>query len=54
MYLNVFRYEYLTVQAQIHLHKKYIFDTNNIQSEYAFLFPFSIYISQPNPEPLLI
>ena len=43
MYHNVFRYEYLTFQTQIHLHKQYIFDTNIIQSEYAFLFPFSIY-----------
>ena len=43
MYHNVFRYEYLTIQTQIHLHKLYIFDTNIIQSEYAFLFPFSIY-----------
>ena len=34
--------EYLTFQTQIHLHKQYIFDTNIIQSEYAFLFPFSI------------
>ena len=32
----------LTFQTQIHLHKWYIFDTNIIQSEYAFLFPFSI------------
>ena len=43
MYHNVFRYEYLTFQTQIHLHKRYIFDTNIIQSEYAFLFPFSIH-----------
>ena len=43
MYHNVFRYEYLTFQTQIHLHKQYIFVTNIIQSEYAFLFPFSIY-----------
>ena len=42
MYHNVFRYEYLTFQTQIHLHKQYIFDTNIIQSEYALLFPFSI------------
>ena len=42
MYHNVFRYEYLTFQTQIHLHKQYIFDTNIIQSEYAYLFPFSI------------
>ena len=42
MYHNVFRYEFLTFQTQIHLHKQYIFDTNIIQSEYAFLFPFSI------------
>ena len=42
MYHNVFRYEYLTFQTQIPLHKQYIFDINNIQSEYAFLFPFSI------------
>ena len=40
---NAFRYEYLTFQTHIHLHKQYIFDTNIIQSEYAFLFPFSIY-----------
>ena len=39
---NVFRNEYLTTLTQIHLHKQYIFDTHNIQSEYAFLFPFSI------------
>ena len=45
MYRNVFRYEYLTFQTQIHLHKQYIFDTNIIQSEYAYLFPFSIYAS---------
>ena len=47
MYHNVFKYEYLTFQTQIHLHEQYIFviDTNNIQSEYAFLFPFSIYNS---------
>ena len=44
MYHNVFRYEYLTFQTQIHLNKQYIFDTNITQSEYAFLFPFSIYI----------
>ena len=43
LYHNVFRYEYLTFQTQIHLHKQYIFGTNVIQSEYAFLFPFSIY-----------
>ena len=42
MYHNVFRYEYLTCQTQIYLHKQYIFDTNIIQSEYALLFPFSI------------
>ena len=42
MYQNVFRYEYLTFQTQIYLHKQYIFDTNIIQSEYALLFPFSI------------
>ena len=29
---------------KIHLHKQYIFDTNDIQSEYEFLFPFSICI----------
>ena len=45
MYHNVFRYEYLTFQTQIHLHKQYICDTNIIQSEYAFLFPFSIALS---------
>ena len=28
MYHNVFRYEYLTFQTQIQLHKQYIFDTN--------------------------
>ena len=43
MYHNVFRYEYLTFQTHIQLHKQYIIDTNIIQSEYAFLFPFSIY-----------
>ena len=43
MYHNVFRYEYLTFQTQIYLHKQYIFGTNIIQSEYALLFPFSIY-----------
>ena len=42
MYPNVLRYEYVTFQTQIHLHKQYIFDTNNIQSEYEFLFPISI------------
>ena len=43
MYVNVFRYEYLTFQTQIHLHKQlYIFDTNIIQSEYAFLFFLSV------------
>ena len=42
MYHNMLRYDYLTFQTQIHLHKEYIFDTHNIQSEYAFLFPFSI------------
>ena len=46
MYHNVFRYEYLTFQTQIYLHKQYIFDTNIIQSEYALLFPFSIYGGQ--------
>ena len=46
IYHNVFRYEYLTFQTQIHLHKQYIFDTNIIQSEYAFRFPFSIYFLQ--------
>ena len=40
----MFRYKYLTFQTQIYLHKQYIFDTNIIQSEYALLFPFSIYI----------
>ena len=44
MYYIVFRYEYLTFQTQIHLHKPYIFDTNKIQSEYAFRFPFSLFI----------
>ena len=43
IYHNVFRYEYLTFQTQISLHKQYISDTNNIQSEYAFPFPFSIH-----------
>ena len=43
MYHNVFWYEYLAFQTQIYLHKQYIFDTNIIQSEYALLFPFSIY-----------
>ena len=42
MYHNVFRYEYLTFQTQIYLHKQYICDTIIIQSEYALLFPFSI------------
>ena len=46
MYQNVFRYEYLTFQTHIHLQKQfYIDDTSNIQSEYAFLFPCSIYWS---------
>ena len=45
MYHNLFRYEYLTFQIQIHLHKQYIFDTNITQNEYAFLFPFSIHSS---------
>ena len=40
MYHNVFRYEYLTFQTQIPFHNSYIFDNNNIQSEYAFLFSF--------------
>ena len=40
MYHNVFRYEYLTFQIQIHLPKQYYFDMNIIQSEYAFLFSF--------------
>ena len=44
MYHIVFRYEYLTFQTQICLHKQYIFDTNIIQSEYALLFPFSIHL----------
>ena len=48
MYHNVFRYEYLTFQTQIYLHKQYIFDKNIIQSEYALLFPFSICIFQFN------
>ena len=48
MYHNVFRYEYLTFQTQIYLHKQYIFDTNIIQSEYALLFPFSIYWPFPD------
>ena len=43
MYHNVFWYECLTFQTQIYLHKQYIFDTNIIQSEYALLFPFSIF-----------
>ena len=30
-YHNVFRYEYLTFQTQIHLHKQYIFDTKYSQ-----------------------
>ena len=42
MYYNMVRYEYLTFQTQIYLHKQYIFDTNIIQSQYALLFPFSI------------
>ena len=40
MYHNVFRYEYLTFQTQIHFHKQHICETNIIQSEYAFLFSF--------------
>ena len=44
MYHNVFRYAYLTFQTQNHLYKQYIVDTSIIQSEYAFLFPFSIHI----------
>ena len=47
MYHNVLRYEYLTFQTQIYLHKQYIFDANIIQSKYAFLFPFSILRSHP-------
>ena len=43
MYHILFRYEYFTFQTQLYLHKQYIFDTNIIQSEYALLFPFSIY-----------
>ena len=50
MYHNVFRYEYLAFQTQIHLHKQYIFDTNITQSEYAFLFPFSIIFFSTNTE----
>ena len=48
MYHNVSRYEYryLTFQTQIHLHKQYVFETNIIQSEYAFLFPFSMVCTQ--------
>ena len=42
MYHNVFRYEYLTFQTQINLHKQYIFYANNIQSKNAILFSFSI------------
>ena len=42
MFHNVCRYEYLTFQTDIFSHIKYIFDTNDNQSEYAFLFPFSI------------
>ena len=45
IYDNVLRYEYL-FQTKINWHKKYIFDTNNIQSEYAFLFP--LFISTHN------
>ena len=45
MYHNVFGCEYFkTFQTQIPLHKQYIFDKNSIQSEYAFLFLFSIFI----------
>ena len=51
IYHNVFRYEYLTFQTQIHLHKQYIFDTNINQSEYAFLFPFSKYHDFRRPLP---
>ena len=36
--INIFK----TFQTHIPLHKRYIFDTNNFQSEYAFPFPFSI------------
>ena len=43
MYHNVCRYEYLTFQTYIYLHNWHIVVTNNNQSEYAFLFPFSIY-----------
>ena len=42
MYHNVCRYEFSTFQTDIHLHNWHIFVTNNNQSEYAFLFPFSI------------
>ena len=49
MYHSVFRYEYLTFQTHIYLHKQYIFDTNIIHSEYALLFPFSIYQNQIIP-----
>ena len=52
MYHNVLRYEYLTFQTQIPLHKQYIFDTDNIQSEYAFLFPFSIFQRTPHDIPI--
>ena len=43
MYHTVCRYEYLTFQTEIYLHNLYNFDTNNNQSEYAIIFPFSIY-----------
>ena len=42
MHHNVCRYENLTFQTPNYLHKQYIFDTNNSQSEYAFLFLFGI------------
>ena len=48
MHHNVFRYEYLTFQTQIYLHKQYIFDANIIQSEYALLFFLSVYVLKPN------
>ena len=55
MYHNVCRYEYLTFQTDIHLHNWHIFVTNNSQSEYAFLFPFSIFgMCVPNDKTFLM
>ena len=43
MYPNVYRYDYVTFQTQIHSHKHYIFDIDTYLSEYAFLF-LSVYV----------